>query len=239
MLESGRAGPWRFARLLHVPGSFPPRLETLAAAQRRLLRELASVPSRFVLYGGTALVLRRAHRVSEDFDYFANARVVPDDLEREIALLAGAERLQAAANTLVSLVDRGGPVKLSFFGGLRLRRVRDPEVAEDLGIQVASLLDLAATKVSVVQSRAEAKDYRDVAELMTAGVGLAEALAAARAVYGAEFNPLLSLKALSFFGDGDLPTLPQGIREALLEAVRGVDLSRLPPVEPMPGGISP
>lgn len=204
-----------------------------------MLRELASVPSRFVLYGGTALVLRRAHRFSADFDYFTNARVVPDELEREIGFLAGAERLQAAPNTLVSLVDRGGPVKLSFFGGLRLRRVRDPELAGELGIRVASLLDLAATKVSVVQSRAEARDYRDVAELITAGVALAEALAAARAVYGAEFNPLPSLKALSFFGDGDLPTLPQAVREVLLEAVRGVDLSRLPPVEPMPGGMAP
>jgi hypothetical protein len=204
-----------------------------------MLRELASVPSRFVLYGGTALALRRAHRASEDFDFFANALVVPEDLEREIGFLAGAERLQASPNTLVSLVDQGAPVKLSFFGGLRLRRVRDPELAEGLGIRVASLIDLAATKMAVVQSRAESKDYRDVAELIAAGVGLAEALAAARATHGALFNPLLSLKALSFFGDGDLPTLPLAVREALLDAVRGVDLSQLPRVEPMPGGIAP
>ena len=128
-------------------------------------------------------------------------------------------------------------MKVSFFGGLR--RVRDPDLADAAGILVASLLDLAATKLAVVQSRAEAKDYRDVTELIGAGVGLAEALAAARAAHGAGFNPLLSLKALSFFGDGDLPTLPQAAREALLQAVRGVDLSRLPVVEPMPGGIAP
>jgi hypothetical protein len=197
------------------------------------------VPPRFVLYGGTALALRRGHRTSEDFDFFTNASVVPDDLEREIDFLAGAERLQASPNTLVSLVDRGGPVKVSFFGGLGLRRVADPDVADGVGVRIASLLDLAATKMAVVQGRAEAKDYRDIAELIAAGVALAEALAAARAVYGAAFNPLLSMKALSFFGDGDLPTLPQAVRAALLEAIRGVDLSRLPDFEALPGGIAP
>jgi hypothetical protein len=204
-----------------------------------MLPELAAVPSRFVLYGGTALALRRGHRASEDFDFFSNAPLAPDDLEREIRLLAGAERLQASPNTLVSLVDRGGPVKLSFLGGLPLRRIRDPELAEDAGIQVASLLDLAATKMAVVQSRAEAKDYRDVSELILAGVGLSEALAAARAAHGPQFNPVLSLKALSFFGDGDLPSLPRAVCDGLLDAVRAVDLSRLPALAPLPGGIAP
>jgi hypothetical protein len=122
---------------------------------------------------------------------------------------------------------------------LNLLRVQDPEPAEGPGIFIASLLDLAATKVKVVQDRAEAKDYQDLFRLLEEGIDLAHALAAARAVYGPAFNPLLSLKALSYFGDGDLPSLPAAVRSRLLAAVADVDLGRLPDIHPLPGGLMP
>src|SRR5262245_42255854 len=132
-----------------------PRLETLPAPQRKLWGELEAVPGGFVLYGGTGLALRLGHRTSEDFDFFSNDDFRPDDLERRIPFLRATSRLQASPNTLVVLAERDGPVKVSFFGGLTLRRVRDPEPAEGPSVLVASLLDLAATKVKVVQDRAE------------------------------------------------------------------------------------
>ena len=46
---------------------------------------------------------------------------------------------------------------------------RPPHVAKDNGLQVASLLDLAGTKASVVQLRSEAKDYVDIDALITLG----------------------------------------------------------------------
>jgi len=214
-------------------------LDTLPAAQRSLWPELAVTARDFVLYGGTALALRLAHRISEDFDLFTGGSFLPDELERRFSFLRGATRLQSAPDTLVSLVDRGGPVKVSFFGGLTLRRVRDPEPAEGTALPIASLLDLAATKVKSVQDRAEAKDYLDVSRLLSEGIALAEALGAARAVFGPAFNPLLSLKALCYFGDGDLPTLPEGIRSQLEAAVREVDPARLPEIQPLPGGLRP
>lgn len=214
---------------------FRPFLDRLPAPQRHLWQEL-SLPPGFVLYGGTALALRLGHRVSEDFDFFANRELAPDSLEREVSFLAGSVRLQSSPGTLVSLVERGGPVKVSFFGGLDLRRVEDPEGGP---VPVASLIDLAATKVKVVQDRAEAKDYVDLARLLEEGIELRQALGAARAVYGARFNPLLSLKALCYFGDGDLPLLPEAVRAALTRAVREVDVTRLPEVAPLPGGVMP
>jgi hypothetical protein len=216
-----------------------PRLETLPASQRRLWSELKAVPAGFVLYGGTALALRLSHRASEDFDFFSNQEFQPDELERQVSFLAGARRLQTSLNTLVATVDRDGPVKVSFFGGLNLRRVEDPEPTEGPGVLIASLLDLAATKVKVVQDRAEAKDYLDINRLLREGVDLAQALGAAQAVYGGTFNPLLTLKALCYFADGDLPSLPGDIRSSLTDAVKTVDPSRLPQVETRPGGVSP
>ena len=64
--------------------------------------------------------------------------------------------------------------------------------------------------------------------LLVAGIGLPMALAAARIIYGERFNPQLTLKALSFFGDGDLPSLPLGVQERIIVAVKGTDLDRLP-----------
>jgi hypothetical protein len=216
-----------------------PRLDILPAPQRRLWDELGAIPAGFVLYGGTGLALRLGHRASEDFDFFSNQAFRPDDLERQVPFLEGTQRLQSSPNTLVSLVERDGPVKVSFFGGLSLKRVRDPDIVEGPGFRVASLLDLAATKVQVIQVRAEAKDYLDLGRLLEEGVDLAQALGAARAVYGEAFNPLLSLKALSYFGDGDLGTLPESLKSRLSGAAGRVDAKRLPGFEPLPGGLAP
>lgn len=219
---------------------FEPRLDPLPPAQRRLWPELSAVPAEFVLYGGTALALRLGHRLSEDFDFFSNEGFQPDEIERKIGFLEGSLRLQSSPSTLVSLVERhDGDIKVSFFGGLTLHRVENPDSVAENGLRIASLLDLAATKVKVVQDRAETKDYLDIAHLLEAGMDLALALGAARAVYGPSFNPLLSLKALSYFDDGDLRTLPDRFRTRLIAAVATVDPMHLPELSPLPGGLVP
>ena len=207
---------------------FTPQLEILPPAQRRLWDELKHTSKEFVLYGGTALALRLGHRNSEDFDFFSNQSFAPDVLRKAIQYLQGAEMSQFEANTLTAIVDRSGPVKVSFFGGLKLNRIQDPDVARDNGIQVASLLDVAATKLSTIQQRAQAKDYQDLAAIVGTGISLSEALAAASAAYGKEFNGALSLKALTYFADGDLPTLSPAIQTKLRELTRGVDLKQIP-----------
>ena len=100
-------------------------------------------------------------------------------------------------------------------------------------MRFASLLDLSGTKASVVQMRAEAKDYLDVDALLTDGrIDLPMALAAARAIYGDAFNPQTTLKALSYFEDGNLRRLPKSLKDRLAKAAREVDLDRLPVIRP-------
>jgi hypothetical protein len=107
--------------------------------------------------------------------------------------------------------------------------VRPSSVAPDNGLRVASLIDLASMKASVVQMRAEAKDYIDIdAILADDRIDLSTALASARAIYGSQFNPQITLKALSYFDDGDLPRLPQSLKDRLARAVGAVDLGHLP-----------
>jgi hypothetical protein len=206
--------------------SFAPRLDILPPAQAALWRELgAEIPASFTLYGGTALALQLGHRQSIDFDFFG-AAFDPDQLSKGLAFLSGGEIVQRATDTLTVRVDRGGPVLVSFFGLPELGRVEPPLRASDVGLLVAGLIDIAGMKASVVQKRAVAKDYVDMAALMGAGVDLSVALAAGRAIYGAAFNPQITLKALSYFDDVD--ELPPEIKRALQDAVRKVDLNALP-----------
>jgi Nucleotidyl transferase AbiEii toxin, Type IV TA system len=143
----------RMLRMSH----FSPHLEILPAPQRALWNELSEVSREFVLYGGTALALHLAHRNSMDFDLFGSRALELSQIEQRISFLKGANVIQRDKNTLSAIVDRGGPVKVSFFGVPNPPRLSAPVVAKDNGLGVASLLDLAGTKASVVQVRAEPK----------------------------------------------------------------------------------
>ncbi len=209
---------------------FKPNLSVLPEPQRQLWAELRNTPKTFVLYGGTALALRLGHRQSEDFDFFSNLPFHPNALRDSVSYLKHAEMTQFQENTLTAIVDRNGPVKLSFFGSLGIKRVQDPDVVKENGVQVASMLDILASKLKTVQLRAQAKDYRDVLGTLDAGLSLAEGLAAAAAIYGKDFNGALSLKALTFFEDGDVPSLTRTVQKRLLEAATSVNLRELPTV---------
>jgi hypothetical protein len=212
-----------------------PKLEILPRPQRRLWIELKDTPQEFVLYGGTSLALRLGHRTSEDFDFFSNRPFVPDALRKAIGYLEGGEMRQFEENTLTAVVDRDGPVKVSFFGNLKLNRVQNPDVMPENGIKVASLLDVAATKLATIQQRALTRDYEDILALVTNGMSLAKMLAAAEAVYGSTFNGALSLKALTFFADGDLPGLSSVAQSRLRVLASEVDLQTIPHMQPLVG----
>jgi len=208
---------------------FKPNLSILPEPQRQLWAELRNTPKTFVLYGGTALAPRLGHQQSDDFDFFSNLPFHPNSLRDSVPYLKNAEMTQFQDNTLTAIVDRNGPVKLSFFGSLGIKRVHDPDIVQENGIQVASMLDLLASKLKTVQLRAQAKDDRDVLSTLDAGLSLAEGSAAA-AIYGKEFKGALSLKALTFFEDGDLPSLARTVQKRLLEAATSVNLRELPAV---------
>jgi hypothetical protein len=212
------------------------KLESLPASQRALWPELREISDRFVLYGGTALALRLGHRVSEDFDLFGRAPVAPEQLLESCKLLAGATVRQKALNTLTVSVQRPGPVKVSFFG-VQLGRVDEPEWTNDGVLRVAGLRDIAGCKMAVIQTRPEAKDYLDIYALLSAGVRLETMLGAAQAIYGPQFHPMISLKALAWFGDGDLGSLPEEVGEALRKA--SAQVSGIENLHPLPGGVVP
>ena len=214
---------------------FIPRLGILPPPQRQLWPLLKDTPGYFTLYGGTAIALRLGHRQSVDFDFFSNQPFDPGVLLRTIPYLKQATVLQLEQNSLTCRVNFQGTVQLSYFGDLSLKKVAQPEIAEGPQIKVAALIDLAATKADVVQKRAQIKDYQDIDALIKAGINLGQALRAAQMIYGPQFNPQITLKALSYYGDEQLQNLSPLIRKNLEQAVRQVDLDHLPSLSPFDG----
>lgn len=193
---------------------FEPRLDILPAAQQEIWPALAPARrSKFVLYGGTGVALYLGHRESLDFDFFRTESLDKAQLRAEFKFVAGAAILQDALDTFVVLAELpSGPVKVSFFGGFKIGRVNDPLQTNDGVLLVASLDDLLATKLKATLDRAEAKDYRD----MSAGASLPTALSAFNAMFHGE--PAQILRAIGFFGDGDLTSLTAADRDVLLNA---------------------
>ncbi len=203
--------------------SFSPHIDILPEAQLALWPSLATVAALgFVLYGGTAIALRLGHRVSVDFDFFSNAQLDRARLFDAMPVLRTSRLLQEEENTLTAEVLAPLPVKVSFFGGLGFGRAGRPEKTGDGVLHVASLLDLMAAKLKVILQRIEAKDYQDIAAMIGADVSLADGLAAARALYGSNFQPSESLKALTWFQGGNLALLTKDEKTLLVAAAAAV-----------------
>lgn len=222
------------------PFDFDPRnlaLHVLPAAQRIIWDRLSAVPEGFVLYGGTAIALQLGHRESVDFDFFIRQDFDPQTLIDANPLLENAHVTQMSKNTLsVRLHADDGtanaaiePVFLSFFGVPKLPTLRVAHRINKPAIALGQLIELSGMKVMVVQKRAEAKDYLDIhALIFEARIDLPTQLAAALALYPPNFAPDLSLKALCYFAEGNLSSIPASIRSDLARAVRATDLQKLP-----------
>jgi hypothetical protein len=94
---------------------------------------LDAVPRDFVLYGGTGIALQLGHRGSEDFDFFASSGFDADRLRSRLPFFRDLDPADPDAwvhrrrDNPEAFVDRGGVVKVAFFGGLdTVQRVEDP-----------------------------------------------------------------------------------------------------------------
>jgi hypothetical protein len=201
-----------------MPERFEPKTAKLSKAQQEIWSLLApTVALSYVLYGGTAVVLYLGHRVSVDFDFFRSAPLDKEGLERSFEFIRGAQTLQEDMNTLVVMaLTPSGSVKVSFFGGLTIGRINEPLQTADARLLVASLEDLLATKLKAILDRAEARDYQDIAAMLSSGVSLEKALGGFAKMYGKD--PGLPLRAMGYFKDGDLPLLAKSDRDILRAA---------------------
>jgi hypothetical protein len=216
-----------------MPQRLDPKLSILPEPQREIWSDLA--PTRrlnFVLYGGTAVALHLGHRESLDFDFFRSEPLDKDQVRAGFRFADRAAILQDTPDTLVVLAETpAGSVKVSFFGGISFGHVNDPLQTSDGILLVASLDDLLATKLEAVLDRADAKDYRDIARMISTGTSLTTGLSAFRQMFNGE--PAQVLRAIGYFEDGDLTTLSAADRKVLSDARDHV--CELPEVHIRPG----
>jgi hypothetical protein len=194
-----------------------PKTSILPPAQKILWPVFRALERGFVLYGGTAIALRYAHRPSVDFDFFAVQSFDPDAFKAKYEFLKKGQTIQLGTNTLSVLVPTArGEVKLSFFGGLDFGRAGHPDVCDDNLVRLASPLDLAIQKLKIIRVRSEAKDYLDLDCLLRNGVDLAVALGAAQVLYP-DFPIPVTLRAMCYFDDGDVGTIPGNVKKRLVD----------------------
>lgn len=202
-----------------MPARFEPKIEILPKPQQEIWPLLAPAPGlSFVLYGGTAIALHLGHRRSLDFDFFRSEPLDKKELQASFAFMRDAQVMQEDKNTVVVVARMAaGSVKVSFLEGMSIGRINDPLLTADSVLLVASIDDLLTTKLKTILDRAEAKDYQDIAAILSAGHSLETALGAFKKIWNRD--PALPLKALGFFKDGDLPSLPKADQD-LLRAAR-------------------
>lgn len=219
-----------------MPQRLEPKLDILPAAQKEIWNSLAPASHLgFVLYGGTAIALQLGHRESLDFDFFRSAPIDRDQIRAKFQFVRGSAILQDAPEPLVLIAEMpAGSVKVSFCGGIGFGRVNDPLQTRDGTLLIASLDDLMVTKLKATLDRAEAKDYRDIAEMISAGVSLAAGLSAFKQMFDGE--PAQVLRALGFFGDGDLNSVSADDRGVLRGARDRI--GKLPEVSLKPGSLA-
>ena len=202
------------------------KLDVLPEAQRKLWAELSDTPDQFILYGGTAIALRLGHRQSIDFDFFAFSDIESADLLRDVPYLSGAKPARTQPNTLNVTVDRGSEVQVSFFGLPHLKQVRPPIELENPRIRLADMIDLAGMKMAVIQHRAMAKDYLDIHAIWSmTEITPEQSVACASIIYGEQYNPYDTLKALAYFGEPELSSLSDDLKSMLTEAARNFDMA--------------
>jgi hypothetical protein len=101
-------------------------------------------------------------------------------------------------------------------------------------------LDLAGMKKQVIQVRGSWKDYVDIHTLVSHGIDVPVALAAAKAI-DRTFDPSTSIRAMQFYGDGPLNRVPATMQMDLTRWAQAVDLTRIPVLHPKqglsPGGL--
>lgn len=115
------------------------------------------VPPVAYLSGGTALTAHLKHRVSRDLDFFTES---PFDIP------SLSEALQAAGTFAPTLAEEGTlngmfeDTKVQFLDASSQRPLKP--TTEFGGVRLASLADVLATKLKVIQDRGALRDYFDL-----------------------------------------------------------------------------
>ena len=200
--------------------------EVLDAAGFAAVARLTPTTGSFYLAGGTALALRLGHRVSLDLDLFSATNKLGAD-ERRILLDAlkasGPLRIKGAKDGMLHLDLGGTPVSLFHYYYPMLGRFQSWR-----GLNVASLEDIAAMKLSAVLGRGSKKDFIDLYQLCRRpGLDRVMKAAARKFPLYADF-PLQAARALLYFEDAEKEPMPRMLDTTTWEDIKSYFEAAIP-----------
>lgn len=183
----------------------------------------------FRLVGGTSLSLQLGHRMSVDIDLFTDANYGSVDFEAidsyllsNFKYVTGIGGLPGMGKSYFIGTDENNAVKLDvYYTDMFIR----PVLLED-GVRLASIEDIIAMKIDVVQRESRKKDYWDLHELLPKySIQAMLALHEERYPYGHDRQMILQRLAAADEADDDFnPECLRGkywefIKEDIKEAV--------------------
>jgi len=173
-------------------------LDRLDSERQKVFRELEYFSKRFVLAGGTAIMLQIGHRLSYDFDCFSE-KPLPRNLLREIKKTFGrliSPRYQTS-ELLTFLTYKGIEVTFVYHPYRPLRKI-----VKTNSISLFHLDDLVANKAYTIGRRGQWRDYVDLFFFLKWGLyNLDNIIEFAKKKFQGEFNEKLFLEQLVYFGD--------------------------------------
>lgn len=162
--DQRRARDWRFTHaekptadiepsdgLSSLVGLLPP--QTIRAW--RTISPL--VPSQAYLSGGTALAAHVRHRVSRDLAFFTESPFDPEELATTLSRAGLFAPTMVETGTLNGIFE---DAKVQFLDASSQRLLEKPTLFG--GVRLASLSDISAAKLKVIQDRGALRDYFDL-----------------------------------------------------------------------------
>lgn len=179
----------------------PPYLDQLSPEQQEVFKQLKQFSDRFVLAGGTAIMLQIGHRMSFDFDCFS-LTTLPRTFLQKIK--------RVFSKIVLVSVETSEQVTFKTKEGVGITFVHHPykplkNVIETSFMPLFHLDDLAANKAYTIGRRDTWRDYVDLFFLLKWRLyTLSKIIALGTKKFGGEFNEKLFLGQLTYFDDLDI-----------------------------------
>lgn len=175
-----------------------PYLDRLDPERQQVFKKLKRFSEKFVLAGGTAIMLQTGYRLSFDFDCFTSAALSPTIL-RKARDTFGRILLPTlrTSEQLTLTTEKGVGVTFVYHPYKSLRRPIPTE-----SIPVFQMDDLAANKAYTIGRRGVWRDYIDLFFLLKWKLyDLGTIISLAEKKFNGEFSDKLFLEQLSYFTD--------------------------------------
>ena len=159
----------------------------------------------FYLAGGTGCALHIGHRRSHDFDFFSQIKFEIFPIQNS---LRNQGQFVIDYSDSDTLVGRFNGTKISLF---HYAYPLIEEAVNDLGVRVASLVDIGCMKIDAISSRGTKRDFVDLFFILkNLGIDMKAFFGHFERKYGPEsFNRHHVLKSLVYFDDADKEPEPE------------------------------